>query len=1780
MTLNLPGYSVDDRLYSGRRCDVYHGRCDSDGAAVVLKCLQPFHHCAEAVERFRHQFELVRSLDGRGAVNARELITHRDLWVLVEEDIGGESLDRMVGADDLPLDQRLLLALHIVDALDQVHAAHIIHKDINPSNIVWNRDSDRVALIDFGIATRLSREDPVLRNPNVLEGTLAYLAPEQTGRMNASIDYRADYYSLGVTVYELLTGRRPFLADDALELVHCHIARRPPPLEDVSDGRVPAALGAVVMKLLAKSPDERYQSLLGVSADLRHCLEQLKQRGDIPAFPTGRSDRCARLTIPQRLYGRDAPTRQLLDAFAAANAGDGISAPLMLVTGASGIGKSALVRELYTPIAAAGGYFAGGKFDQLQRSLPYSAVVDALRELIRELLGEPEQRLRGWRDALADALGPNGRVIIDVVPELELIIGPQPDVQTLEPKETRNRFNRTLRRFIGVFARPGAPLVLFIDDLQWADRSSLRLIQDLLTENRPAHLLLIAAYRDTEVGPGDPLPATLTALIEAGVPISRITLEPLTRGDITALVADTLALPAAACGELAERVWRNTDGNPLFARELLVALHDDGLIVLDRAHGRWTWDLAKVEQHGVTANVLDLMIGKLQRLPPDTRDALRVAGCIGAAFELRELAAVLERDYGQCLADLLPAVNAGVITSSAEMRDAGPEQGTRNRLLRFFHDGVQRAAYALTAEQDERAALHLRIGRLLLADTPPEQRGERLFDLVDQLNRGRMLMDDQDERIDLASMNLEAGQRARGSTAYSAATQYLDAGIGLLPDDAWQQAYPLTLSLHREMIVASFLGGEHERADEWARITLQHARDVLERAEIERLLAGQQTMAARYPEALESVRRGLALLGVDLPRDDLEQAVHAEFANTREALGDTPVAELLERPDMNDPRVLATTRLLLRGLSAAFYVDHFLYFLIILKAVNNALRHGHPPDSYDLYSYHGHLLSSLFGRRREGYEFARLAVQLSERKSKPQDKCRSCFILANWVTAWVEPLAGARAVNDAGFEAGLDSGELEFAGYTLLYKGLNAAFCGQPIAGLRDEVQQYLDWNQRVRNTVAVDGLQGIALTLANLDGSTADAAGFDLPTLDEATYVAACETNQSTLGLCYFLILKAHALYLYRDFGPAAQASDQAEALLGFIVGNVAVAEHAFTAALLAAALSEQGDDEARQQRRQRLDRFREQLAGWAADCAANFAHMQALADAEAARVDQLPTQAAAAYEQAIAAALENGFPHHAALAGELYARFWLERGQHGAARAYLREAFSRYHQWQARRKCALLQDEFDWLQASDGDDPRHLQSIATTETTSLSPSGTLDLSSVMRASQTISSEIQIKRLLERLMQLVIENAGARRGLLLLDSERGLRLQASASVASADEQPPGVEVLQDQPLADCTEVANSVINYAQRIGDSVIVDAAIDDARFNRDTYVARSGARSILCLPLTHQGQRLGLLYLENGLTDGAFTPDRLELLRLLASQFAISFENARLYNNMEREVEQRTAELAASNRELQATVDDLRRTQRQLVHAEKMASLGQLAAGVAHEINNPLNFVNNFAEVSAELIDEVFEQRDESGAASNDTTADILNDLKANIGVICNHGARAADIVSSMLQHAGGTAGDPRPTHVNDFVRSYVNLAEFSNRKPGLSVTVGTELATDAGSAELIPQELGRVLVNLLNNAFDAIAERHQHHADAPDGRILVSTRRAGRSVEVRVQDNGSGIPVAVRERIFEPFFTTKSAQEGTGLGLSLAWDIVVNGHGGSLEVNSDDQGTCFVIRLPGS
>ncbi|WP_437586188.1 AAA family ATPase [Sorangium sp. So ce1000] len=1505
--LDSPRYRVLEVLHRGADTILYRARREEDGRPVVLKALRRDHASPRALGRLQHELEVARALDSHVVVKAYGIEPFRDRVTLVLEDFGGRSLDRLLDGDDpmrpmrpMSIERFLPLALRLAAALAELHRHRVIHRDIKPQNLLYNPDTDEVKITDLGIACLLLRGAQQHAHDGLIEGTLAYMAPEQTGRMNRRVDERTDLYSLGVTFYEMLTGTLPFQADDPVEWVYRHIAQTPRAPHALVPS-IPPQLSAVVLKLLSKAAEERYQSALGLRHDLDECFARWQASGAIEPFPLAQRDVSDRFQIPQRLYGREREIEALLAAFERVVASG--RPELALVSGYSGIGKSSLVAELHRPVVRERGFFLSGKFEQLKRDVPYRPLLHAFRGLVQEILGASEEQVERWRQRFREALGPSAGLLTDMLPELALLLGPQPPVPELPPAEAQSRLLATLQRFVAACARKDHPVALFLDDLQWADAASLLLLEQLATQES-AHLLLIGAYRDNEVGPAHPLRLTLAEARKRGAVLSDIVLAPLSAAHVGALIAEAVHAPESHVEPLARLVYEKTAGNPFFVLQFLIALHDEGLLRFDADEGAWRWDIAAIRDKGFTDNVVALMVGKLERLSVPTRDALKLAACLGGSVDLDTLAIVARRPAEALRPALEEAVREGLLLR-------------RNSAYRFLHDRVQQAAYSLIPA-GQLAEAHLGIGQLLLKARRVDEREDALFDTVGHLNRGAALLRSQAERDELAALNLRAGRKAKAAAAYQSAAALFAAGMALLAHDPrarWETRYDLTYNLSLERAHAAYTTGSFEEAERLLEELLECARNEIERAPVVELAVILYQTRGRSDRAVELGLAWLRAQDIDLPVHPTGAQVREETESLWQALGDRAIEDLLRLPPMEHPECKVVMAVLQGVAGPAIFVDQDLHYLIVLRQVKLSLRYGNADSSAHAYAAFARMFGPRFGQYREAYKFGKLGYDLADRSDLLTVKSLVFTLFGQQVVFWTRHYRETYPYTRAGFSAAVECGDMRMACFNCVWAPLFPLLSGEPLEDVLHEVEERLGFVRKAGYAFAhgvlvsahalVQTLRGRSVRFSTLDGSELGLPAFEAR-LDEGDM-------RGARGLHYSM--KARALFLLGSYGEALAAATRVIVDHPFRSEPYAlIAENCYYHALALAALADDGAPEPHGARPPPAQELPEglldgerQLGEWAANCPDNFFHKHALVRAEIARLRGQEPEALRLYEQAVASAREGGFVQHEGIACELAARFYRERGLTTPADAYLRDARAAYFRWGAHAKVEQLDQRYPFLA------PR--KPIAPTVTFAVRAEQ-FDVLSVVKASQSISGELKLPRLLETLLRIVVEHAGAGEGYVLL--VRQGRLSTAAAIAGSG----GAARVLDAAEASSAALPQSILNYVRRSHERVLLDDAAGRHPFSEDAYFAQKRPRSVLCLPIMRQARLLGVLYLENGLVAGAFTPGRLTVLELLTSQSAISLENAMLYTDIQQEnAERRRAEHALKTNQatLQAIVDN---------------------------------------------------------------------------------------------------------------------------------------------------------------------------------------------------------------------------------------------------------------------
>jgi PAS domain S-box-containing protein len=1416
------------------------------------------------LERLAHEYGLKDELDGAWAAKPLELTRERGRTLLVLADPGGVPLAQLLGRP-MDTDRFLRLAIGLVAAVGQVHRRGLIHKDIRPANVLADEASGVVHLVGFGQASRLPREHPAPEPPETFAGGLAYVAPEQTGRMNRSVDTRSDLYAVGVVLYEMLTGAPSFSASDPMEWVHRHIAFAPePPVARRPDA--PAAISAIILKCLAKTAEDRYQTAAGLQSDLQRCLDEWAATGQISPFAPGGRDVPDVLRIPERLYGREREVAALIEAFDRVVAE---GAPeLVLVSGYSGVGKSSVVGELHKALVPRRGLFASGKFDQYKRDIPYSTLAQAFQGLIRPLLGQREVELAHWREALRAALEPNGALMVGLVPELTLILGEQPQVPDLPPQEADFRFRQTIRRFVGVFARPEHPLVLFLDDLQWLDAATLTVLVDLATQPELGALLLVGAYRDNEVDSAHPLMRSLDTIREGGGRVRDIVLSPLAREDVGRLLADALHCAQEAAEPLTGLVYDKTGGNPFFSIQFLTALAEEKLIAFDPIAGGWTWDLTLIRTKGYTDNIVDLMVGKLARLPKETQSAVQWLAALGNRADFATLSLALGRSLEEIHGALWEAVRAGLVLR-------------QEAVYAFPHDRVQEAGYSLIPE-GARAEAHLCIGRALASGLPPEIIGERIFEVVNQLNRGVALVDSPEEREHIAELDRLAGERAKASTAYAAALAYFAAGAELLADDRWSRRYDLALPLELNRAECEFLTGDLTAAE--ARLTSLSSRaaNAVDQASVACLRVDLYTTLDQSDRAVAVALEYLRGQDVEWSPDPTEEEVRREYERIWSLLGDRAIEELIDLPLASDPAVLATLDVLTKVMPAAWFTEWNVCCVTICRAVSLSLEHGNSDGSCFAYVWLGMIAGPHFGNYKAAYQFGRLGYALVEQRGLKRFKARTYMCFGGHVMPWAKHVRACRAPIVQAFDVANAIGDLNCAVFSCSNLNTNLLATGDPLAEVQRQVETGLELARKYHFglvTSIITSQLGLVRTLRGLTPNFGTLDDGDFNELEFEAYLS--KHHVLSMSECFYWIRKLQARFFAGDHAAALDASDKAQRLLWTSTSLFEMAEYHFYAAL--SKTTSFYSASAAPQEVEAMAAHHRQLAHWAENCPENFESRAALVGAEIARLKGRDLDAQRLYERAIRSARDNGFVHNEALANEWAGRFALDQGLESAGLAYLRNASACYALWGAEGKVRQLHQFYPQLAARDR---------APVETALGSSRGQVDVAALIKATQAISAEIELPRLIETLMRITLQNAGADRGLLLLPNGETYQIEAEARTEGA-----AVRVELGQSALSERDCPEAVVNYVIRTRKSVIID---DGARpgdeWEGSSHLRLRPPRSLVCLPLLWQGKLGGVLYLENSKAAYAFPPDRVAMLETLAARAAIALENARLYGDLQ--------------------------------------------------------------------------------------------------------------------------------------------------------------------------------------------------------------------------------------------------------------------------------------------
>lgn len=1768
MSFTLPGYAILRESSRDRTHTIYRGIREKDQTPVLIKTLSISHPKLDDVARIKNEYELLKSLDLPSIVKAYALERHQNGYQLILEDTNAITLDKWFKTKSPELSQKMILSIHIVQALGDLQAEDIIHKDIQPENILVYPDSLKVKLTGFNYATKIPKQRLTFKKPALLEGSLPYMSPEQTGRMNQELDYRTDFYSLGVTFYKLFTHQLPFATNDPMELVHAHIAKTPTAPYEV-DPAIPVPLSNIIVKLMSKKPEERYSSTFSLLNDLERCLKEYQQKGTVEPFPLGENDLYHRIQISHKLYGREKEIEVMMGIFQQISKG---SSELLLLSGYPGIGKSSIVNELKHSIVENRGFFISGKHDQYKTNIPYSGFIEAFQSLVLQILTESDDTINMWREKIKEALGSNADVVLEVIPELSMIIGEGTFTQEYDSQETQNRFNFFLQRFISLYASEDFPLVIFLDDLQWIDPASLQLLELILTTLKTSGLLIIGAYRNNEVTSIHPLISATQRIKRHGSPVTTLEVPPLKIESVEHLIADSLHLPQERCKELTKVVYEKTQGNPFFINQLLTLLYEEKLLYVDQDLGIWTWNSEKIRSFEVSGNVIDLLISKLQKCSSEMQEILEAGACIGSSFDARLISTIKEMPLSSLISWLMEAIREGLILPSDNFIE-GEEEGS-SKTFRFLHDKVQQAAYLLMNE-DKRKLTHYKIGLILLKKYSSEELEDNIFEVMSQLNHAQGLITEKNERIQYAGMNLIAAEKAMRTVAWGTAIEFLTDGLAFLPENKWETHYSTTFKMHLLLAEARFLLYDFDTASRLFDQVLSYSKSISDKISVHVLKIKLSISSVDYKEAVIWGRNALKLLDTNLPSTHLKAHALKEYLILRFNLLGKNTESLASLPTITDPKAFDIIRILVLLIPPAYFTSKELFAFVVMKGLNLILKYGNAPMTAYLYASYGIILNAVFEDFKGSFEFGKLALEINRKYEDKQYIPATKFLVGTFLNSTQRHLRTSIDILQQGYEMGTSTGDF-----------INAAFCqgmlmnfkfliGTNLSELQQEVSECLKYVTTIKSHNRGYFFYALRQIIMALQGQTPSPSSMETNTFQEEPFYQMLQENNFLITLYIVYTLKMGICYLFEDYEKAIEIGKRSSPLAYVALGQPIRLVNEYYFALGLIGNYPHKDKSTQIEFFKEIEKISKKLKPWAKAAPSNYLQKSLIIQAELERIKGNKEKATELYDQAIELAKENGYHQDEGIANELFAKFYLAQNRPRLAKQYLIDSHYAFYKWGAPAKQKQLEAKYKGLLPEDASKAYSDSALPASESDT---APALDQMAVIKAAQTISGQIVFDQLLEQLLRIVIEAAGAERAILILEQDEKWIIEAEYSTKLGTVNRPLV------PYKDkANEISCTIIQFVIRTKEQVVLDDASNQNLFINDPYITQKKPKSILCFPLQHQVKLpIGVLYLENNLTTKAFTQSRVEVLKHLTTQIAIAIENSLLYShqaklteelsatnekledysqNLEKKVYDRTRELNEKNKELEETLQQIKEMQKRLMEQEKLVSKIAVTKSVATEMRNPLNYIDNFASLTENLLQEI---------PKTPTDKEVLELIRSNLIKIREHSKKADEIIASMVAQSSDSGQEKELTDINKLIRDYADLVYYSYYKkdPLFSLTIETEYDSSLDKILVYPQHLGRVIYNIIDNACYATDLKKKKVNGTYSPVVSILTKNEEESVIIKIRDNGIGIPLDILSKVFSPFLSTKSTSQNAGMGLSISHDIIVQDHGGTIAVDSEE------------
>ncbi len=1884
----LPGYQIGKMQYKSSRSVYLLGHDLAEKNRVLIRFLKKKQPAAEEISRFQDEYELLRELSGMESI-PRPLHMEETVYglTMVLEYFDGlllpdviaaihseqKSIDSIFGHDVAdPVNAFLLFAIPMTRFIDNFHSKGLVHQKIHPEDIVWEPRTGRVMIIDFSGSEKLTRLQDNNTHRDISTGNLAYIAPEQTGRINRSVDLRTDFYAMGVTFYEMLTGSLPFAADDAMKLVHSHIAMTPEAPHTINPS-VPPVISSIILKLMAKNPENRYQSAHGLLMDLQECRKQLQAKTEITDYEIGQADIADKLKAPQKLYGRDGELKELLDTFERVAAG---SRETIFVTGDAGIGKSRLVEKLRHQVRDKNGFFITCEFDRFKRDIPYTPLLQGFKELIQQILTKEEPFILKWRNILLDELGANCRVLIDVIPELVLITGDQAPLPELSTDESKKRFHLAISRFVKICATAEHPLVIFLDNLQWVDTASLNLIEAILKSSEINFCLGIGAYRDTEIKKDHALVLFSDALNAAGINIDLIHLTALKMPPVNQLIADSLMVTPDITLELSKLVNKKSGGNPFFIFQFIKSLYEKNLITYD---GAWQFNMAAISQTDITENMAAFMADHLQRLPENVQKTLKIAACIGIEFDSDLISKAMKKSEATVSEELAQAIHEGLLVSL----DDG---------VKFSHNRVRDAAYSLL-DKNSRVKNHHAIGNAMLAGRDTNWINQNIFEVVHQLNQAIDLISDPAERTDLAELNLKAGIKAKAAAAYLASRQYLKLAMALLTDTSWADAYPLTLKIYNANCEIGYLTGDHATADKYYDEVLEHARNPFDKVKVLEVKITMYTGANQPAKAIELGIESLHMLGVGFPKKATTIGVIRELLRVKWLLRNKTMDDLLNLPEMNDTKTMAIARILMLCTEPSYVENPTFLVIAVLKLLALTVKHGNSIYSAFAFATYGALLCGAFGNYDKGREYAELALKSIDKFNAAQLKAKVSFLIGGGIHHWTKPLKEDLAYHLEAYNCGVDTGDHSFAAYGVTCYMYAMFFLGEPLEKVDEKFQNFTDPMEKLHQESSFQEFLIWHQLVKNLQTDPDDPLLINGSICDAKTYISQWQevNDLNRLGIANIAKMILH--YLFDDMEEVIKHAKTGKQYLEAIMGQIFVSEYYFYYSLALLAVCLEADKWPRLRYMKQIRANQKKLKKWALHAPENFEHQYLMIGAGIAAVEGAFEKAMILFNSAINTAGRNGFLQDQAIANELAGKIWFKAGNNQIANIFMSRAYRCYQRWGAISKTLRLEKIHpQLLNETKKEFPPALEKGFSGQITGKSDQVDmmeLDVMTVIQAAQTLSEEIILDKLINQLVRMNIETAGAEKGVLLLKKDDRFIVEAvGKAVKDAIDVGPSKKPISDQ-------VPVSLIRFVARTEKTVVLaDAAAEDL-FSEDPYMIRHSPKSIICIPVLHQQHLTAVMYLENNLSEGIFTPKRQKILKVLASQAAISIDNAILYEELadaeqrlsnllktanegflaidtnavitdvnpemcrilgrkrdkvigakyldlpdqkdaemiknqlalrrkgkkgayditfkrpegstvdclvkaaplfdklnhfigsfamitditerkhaekelmllNQELEQRVTQRTA---ELEESLETLKRAQDHLIQSEKMAALGGLVAGVAHEINTPVGIgvtAISFLEEKLNQLNELFK----SGNLSKENFEKNIENAMDAASTTHKNLKRAVALIGSFKEVAADQASEEqRRFNVKDYIDEVLLSLRPKYKRTMHSITAfcpeDLEINSYPGA---FSQIITNLVINSLTHAFEGI----------DSGEMEIRVTMEEQQLIFQYRDNGVGMNHESAVKIFDPFFTTRRSAGGTGLGMYIVYNIVTQTLGGRIDcVTEPDQGMVITIKIP--